>query len=317
MNKSIWLLLLILFFIFAVIWFWKFSCLCGPTAAVVPAKDKCGEQWSLSDGDKFSLNVADHVSFPMSSANHATDINGVNNGMTKIADYLKANANRSLNITGLSSKNETPANNVGDLGLARANDIKKWLTSKGVKANQLKVNSQTADEACYIDRLDKNGKRYPANVKASAKDGKVDFLKRGAKFSFGTAAVAAVAPKVDEVKKKLVGKNLILYFDTNADDPNNMTPQLKKDFEDINYYLSQVKDARLDVSGHTDDRGDKNYNINLSKDRANFAADYLVRMFKLPKARMDIRGEGPNKPAGSNATPEGRQKNRRVEVVLK
>lgn len=311
MNKSIWLLLLILWFILAIVWFWKFSCLCGPTAAVAPVKDKCGEQWSLSDGDKFSMKVADHVSFPMSSANHATDINGVNNGMSKIADYLKANTNRSLNIVGLSGRNETPPNNVKDLGLARANDIKKWLTSQGVNAKQLQVDSKTADEACYIDRLDKNGKRYASNVKASAKDGKVDFLKRGALFSFGAAAVAP-APAAE----KLVGKNLTLYFDTNADNPNNMTPQLRQDFEDINKYLEQVKGARLDVSGHTDDRGDKNYNINLSKERAGFAADYLVRKFNLPKSRMDIRGEGPNKPAGSNATAEGRQKNRRVEVVL-
>lgn len=306
MSRTIWLILLLLFLFLATIFFWKFSCLCGPAAVVPPVKDKCSESWNLKDGN-FSLNVNEHVSFARNGVNHFSSSTKINNEMSRVASYLKENSNKVLNVSGLSGVNEKAPQDVKDLGLARANDIKQWLTKLGAPANQIEVNSKKADEACFIDK-------YKKDNKTLGTDGKIDFLKRGAMFSFTTKKVER---STQQIAADLKGKNLILYFNTNEADPNNMTPKLEKDFEDINRYLTQVKDARLDVVGHTDNRGDRNYNVNLSKERAQFAKEYLVREFKLPNARMDVKGMGPDKPAADNNSDAGRQKNRRVEVTLK
>lgn len=299
MNKFLWLIILILWILLGLWLCNKYLCGGIGAPAVAPATSKCAQPWNLKDGS-FSLKSDEHISFPLSSAQHG-ESNNVNNAVTKVADYLKSSKDRSLTITGLYSNTEKKPAGSDNLGLARAQDVKSWLTKLGVPQNQILLGSRKADNDCYVDRYKKNGKL--------GQDGEVDYLKRGAVFSFGDL-------KVENVKKNLVGKNIVLYFATNSDELN-LTPQQRKDFEDINYYLGQVKDARLDVSGHTDNVGDRTYNINLSKERAGFAKDYLVRTFSLPNQRMDVNGFGPDKPAADNSTADGRQKNRRVEVTLK
>lgn len=81
--------------------------------------------------------------------------------------------------------------------------------------------------------------------------------------------------------------------------------------------MDHVKDAKLDVEGHTDNTGDRANNMELSKDRANFARDYLIRNGGISTTRMDVDGFGPDKPIATNKTDEGKAQNRRVEVTLK
>jgi OOP family OmpA-OmpF porin len=70
------------------------------------------------------------------------------------------------------------------------------------------------------------------------------------------------------------------------------------------------------ISGHTDDAGDKNKNIELSKARADSVKEYLVGK-GVAAERIQTRGAGPNEPIADNTTPAGRQKNRRIEFALK
>jgi len=95
----------------------------------------------------------------------------------------------------------------------------------------------------------------------------------------------------------LFGKPITLYFATNSDNIN-LNAQQRKDFADLNYYLGRVPAAKLEIGGHTDNRGDKAYNVNLSKERAEFAADYLTQRGGIAKNRMVSQGFGPDKPAG-------------------
>jgi OmpA-OmpF porin, OOP family len=72
---------------------------------------------------------------------------------------------------------------------------------------------------------------------------------------------------------------------------------------------------RVQIEGHTDSLGSDSYNQRLSERRAQSVKRYLVQHFPLPSDRLVVRGFGKNKPIASNDTPEGRDKNRRVEVV--
>jgi len=72
---------------------------------------------------------------------------------------------------------------------------------------------------------------------------------------------------------------------------------------------------RVQVEGHTDSVGSDSYNQRLSQRRAESVKRYLVQRFPIPTDRLVVKGLGKNNPIASNDTPEGRDKNRRVEVV--
>ena len=70
-----------------------------------------------------------------------------------------------------------------------------------------------------------------------------------------------------------------------------------------------------DISGHTDNTGDNDYNLKLSHDRAAAVASYLISN-SISRNRITFKGLGSAKPIGDNKTEEGRRKNRRVEILL-
>jgi outer membrane protein OmpA-like peptidoglycan-associated protein len=71
----------------------------------------------------------------------------------------------------------------------------------------------------------------------------------------------------------------------------------------------------LEVEGHTDSVGGDDYNMQLSRNRAQTVRDYLVQQ-GVPEGTIVSRGFGKTRPVATNDTPEGRQQNRRVELVL-
>lgn len=74
-------------------------------------------------------------------------------------------------------------------------------------------------------------------------------------------------------------------------------------------------DLRLDVVGHTDDRGGEALNLTLSRRRAQAVADALVRGHGIASERLGVRGAGASQPVADNASEAGRALNRRVELV--
>ena len=72
---------------------------------------------------------------------------------------------------------------------------------------------------------------------------------------------------------------------------------------------------KLSVEGHTDDRGAHDMNMKLSDDRAGSVRKYITE-HGIDSSRMDSHGFGPDKPLETNATDQGRQKNRRVEFHI-
>lgn len=80
--------------------------------------------------------------------------------------------------------------------------------------------------------------------------------------------------------------------------------------------LNRRKDISVDVVGHTDSTGTTQYTQGPSGRRAKSVYDYFVSK-GIAADRLSSRGYGETKPAFSNATREGRVKNRRVELVVK
>jgi OOP family OmpA-OmpF porin len=72
---------------------------------------------------------------------------------------------------------------------------------------------------------------------------------------------------------------------------------------------------RIQIEGHTDSIGSDQYNVKLSERRANSVKQYLVKHFRIAPERLVAVGKGEAEPITENETPEGRGKNRRVELV--
>ncbi len=81
-------------------------------------------------------------------------------------------------------------------------------------------------------------------------------------------------------------------------------------------YLADNPEVRLALVGHTDDTGSLEANTSVSTRRAQAVRTRLIETHKVASDRIEARGVGYLAPITSNATPEGRDTNRRVEAVL-
>ncbi|MDC0435434.1 OmpA family protein, partial [bacterium] len=94
-----------------------------------------------------------------------------------------------------------------------------------------------------------------------------------------------------------------------------LTPGARVVLDNIAASLRQQPDARALVSAHTDSQGNADSNLQLSKLRAFEVAKYLVQS-GVAKARLEARAFGEIRPIDTNSTEQGRNNNRRVEIVL-
>ncbi|GAA4518437.1 hypothetical protein GCM10023173_20300 [Sphingobacterium thermophilum] len=102
-----------------------------------------------------------------------------------------------------------------------------------------------------------------------------------------------------------------VLFPTNS---SYLTQEAKAELDKLIKILKK-DNKKIRVDGHTDSTGEEKYNIWLSEKRAASVKKYLEDG-GVSASRITTKGYGPNKPIADNKTPEGRQKNRRVEVVI-
>jgi len=94
-----------------------------------------------------------------------------------------------------------------------------------------------------------------------------------------------------------------------------LKPEFRATLDQIAESLKQYPDSLIDVYGHTDSTGSDAFNQTLSENRARTVANYLITK-GVSAARIRSQGFGETMPVADNATPEGRAKNRRVEIKI-
>jgi OOP family OmpA-OmpF porin len=103
-----------------------------------------------------------------------------------------------------------------------------------------------------------------------------------------------------------------IYFDTGSDAiRQESAPTLKE----IGTMLKEHTELKLTIEGHTDNLGKPESNQALSERRAAAVRQYLIDHYQVDGSRLEAKGLGQTKPVGANDTAEGRQQNRRVELV--
>lgn len=94
-----------------------------------------------------------------------------------------------------------------------------------------------------------------------------------------------------------------------------ISPGFQTTLDQIANSLVTYPNSLVDVMGHTDSTGSDSYNLDLSKRRADAVQNYLA-MRGVSSARIESIGYGEAYPVASNDTPEGRARNRRVEIKI-
>jgi OOP family OmpA-OmpF porin len=84
----------------------------------------------------------------------------------------------------------------------------------------------------------------------------------------------------------------------------------------VKQIIGLFPESRLVIEGHTDDRGDPAGNTQLSEKRAFAIMQYLRQAMSIPSDRIRAIGYGSEKPIASQATAEGRAKNRRIDILI-
>lgn len=79
---------------------------------------------------------------------------------------------------------------------------------------------------------------------------------------------------------------------------------------------ASAKGGQVRVVGHTDSTGSDPHNLDLSQRRAQAVAEALKPLITISGVTYDVSGVGEADPVDSNATDEGRRRNRRVSVVI-
>jgi len=102
---------------------------------------------------------------------------------------------------------------------------------------------------------------------------------------------------------------------TFAVDSTSITPSFQQTLDRVAGSMNQYPNSLIDVYGHTDSTGADQYNLDLSKRRADSVARYLI-MKGVNSARIQTQGMGEGYPVADNATEQGRSLNRRVEIKI-
>lgn len=188
----------------------------------------------------------------------------------------------------------------------------------GWQVDSAQENGRYADHARYVlASLDRpQGTVYVALLVGEASMGTTVFARVVELKPMDTGKVVVV--EADAMQKALASAGRValygIYFDTNRD---TVKPESKPTLDQIAKLLKASPDLKLIVTGHTDNQGAFDYNVNLSLRRAGAVIVALVGQYGIAPDRLTPFGAGMAAPAAPNTTDDGRAKNRRVELVAK
>jgi len=106
---------------------------------------------------------------------------------------------------------------------------------------------------------------------------------------------------------------LKVQFDT---DSAEIKPHFFDEVDKVGEYMKKYPTTTGVIEGHTDNVGNSEHNMELSRRRAETVVNYLVEKFGIDHSRLSAKGYGSTRSIAYNNTPEGRQKNRRINAII-
>ena len=160
------------------------------------------------------------------------------------------------------------------------------------------------------DILIKNDGKGKAIITLKGKTTEVEAKPLEKNEKFPRLKMVPPVPSV-EANSLLITLDSGILFDV---DKYDVRPEAKRALASLATVLKEADVKAFEVDGHTDSDASDEYNQVLSEKRANAVKDFLTSQGIV--AEITIKGYGESRPIASNDTPEGKQKNRRVEIII-
>ena len=207
-----------------------------------------------------------------------------------LAIYLAANKDKRLTIKGLYSKEESNTTVFPDLGLARATEIKNWLLGKGIPESVFNIQSSVSDHILFEN----------------------DSIIGGIEFSF-SKPLSPIQYFANEQKYESIFKPMELYFESAAESYIK-TEQNQKFISEAKRTLSENKERKLIIIGHTDNENSAEWNLALSKARAEILKQQFVT-FGIPPTQIVALGKGKFETNVTSDVPIPKRARHRVTII--
>lgn len=211
--------------------------------------------------------------------------------IARVGNFMQTYNTTTAVIEGHSDNVGTPEHNKA-LSLARAESVKQYLVSKfGIDPARLSAKGYGPWQPVAENTTD-TGKQKNRHIEAII-DCAFD--------------VKAIKPP------DTLCMQLNIEFDSNS---TEIRPQYHSEIATIGEYMKKYPTTTALVEGHTDNVGSKEVNMRISRQRAENVVNYLVDTMGIERSRLSAAGYGESRRVAYNTTPEGRQKNRRITVIL-
>lgn len=197
--------------------------------------------------------------------------------------------------------------------------IKDAVTKQPMDANIALLNNKTGQKISEVNSNSATGAYLiilPAGKNYAITVTKPGYLFHSENFDISDTAEYQEIVKNVELNKATVGAKIVLrniFFDF---DKATLRPESNIEIERLRKVLLEYPTMKIELSGHTDNKGSSEYNKKLSESRAKSVLDYLVKKGISPD-RMTAVGYGFDRPMAPNETDAGRQLNRRTEFEIK
>lgn len=272
----------------------------------------CGECDSLSDvsvfdltarpsgplqivGEGLALEAEESIRFGRNQSLPVTTP-PVDTVFQQVKQYLDAHTDHALHITGWYDDSEKNTTLFRNLGLARAETMKRQLVSEGVPSKQIGTAGRSSIDLTFSGDTLLNGLTFRVTD------------------DWPVGKTAVDPDTLATLEERLRATSPTLYFDMGAT-TLPMSDSLERYLQDARNYLFLYPNRAIVLTGHTDNVGREEKNLVYGQERADFTQEAL-REFGINPNQIKTRSAGETQPIADNDTPEGRSKNRRVEIDI-
>ena len=240
-----------------------------------------GADFDIRTNENFNFNTSGHtVLTPVSES--------LNDPIKKLKNYLSQNSSKVLKITGHFKGEESNTSSFGDLGMARAEAIKKQLSSRGISVDRMLTSGVVSGSI----KTDDSGVLHGPYALLLAED----------------------SSKQDLLKKELLKSPTLMYFESGKYATSNLTLK-KTDLGALADYLNSYEDSSCTIVGHCDSDGSDKLNMELGQRRADFTKRQLLKL-NVDGDKVKTTSKGESAPIATNSTAAGKAKNRRTELII-
>jgi OOP family OmpA-OmpF porin len=235
--------------------------------------------------------------------------------LKSVALYLANNSEKKLILTGRFGINELNDSDFPNNGIARAEAIKEELISYGAPDKLIEVQSDSLTKmnlTCgkIMTGINFNFKKQEAITSVNL----ADSVEPKEKTDLKDVSTDEATTNVKTESTFQEDKTYIVFYDENTFKPA-VDEEIDSYLKSLAKYLKEYPKNRLLLMGHTDNVGDNSKHTNFGKYRARKLRDVLLE-YGIEKRKIKTDSKGSSNPLGSNATSEGRNQNRRVEISI-